>query len=475
MKDTRDWVVEEVKGVNFGDKRLNKRCIDILNSLSNAPNHSIPAACKSWKETIAAYRFLNNDNVTHETILSSHRSSTFERIKQENIVLIPQDTTEIDFSGRETISGMGYLGTEKSHGFYLHPSLAITPSGLCLGVLDFQYWVREKLGIREDRKRKAIEEKESYCWLKGYRAANEVALSCPDTLIISISDREGDIYEVLENMPSDTNKAFWLIRSNINRKTLKSTDRTELKIHEAVKASEPIGEVEFKLSAGKIYSRTMPQKRAARKERVVKQQVRACTVHLSPPQRSKKKLSTISINIVHCIEINPPSNEDSVEWFLLTSVPITDAAAAINIVKWYLCRWQIETFFKVLKSGCTVEKLQFESLKATVNCIALYMIIAWRVLYLTMLGRICPDMECSAVFEDDEWQSIYIIVKKEPPPIKPPKLNDIILMVAQLGGFLNRKYDLFPGPKVMWIGLQRMRDFTLAWQIFNSINKHTYV
>jgi hypothetical protein len=131
-------------------------------------------------------------------------------------------------------------------------------------------------------------------------------------LIISISDREGDIYEVLENMPSDTNKTFWLIRSNINRKALKSTNRTELKIHEAVKASESIGEVEFKLSTGKIYSRTMPKKRAARKERVVKQQIRACTVHLSPPQRSKKKLSTISINIVHCIEINPPSDEDSV-------------------------------------------------------------------------------------------------------------------------------------------------------------------
>ena len=103
------------------------------------------------------------------------------------------------------------------------------------------------------------------------------------------------------------------------------------------------------------------------------------------------------------------------------------------------------------------------------------MIISWRVLYLTMLGRICPDMECSVVFEDDEWQSIYIIIKKEPPPNKPPKLNDVILMIAQLGGFLNRKYDGYPGPKVMWIGLQRMRDFTLAWQTFNSINKHTYV
>lgn len=339
--------------------------------------------------------------------MSSHKMSTLDRIKQQDIVLIPQDTTAIDFSGRKTINGMGYLDKEKSHGFYLHPSIAITTSGLCLGVVDLQHWSRDKLGIREERKQKSIEEKESYCWLKGYKAANKIALSCPDTLVISISDREGDVYEVLENIPSQTNKAPWLIRSNINRRTLESSNKASCKIHDAVKASDPLEEIEFKLSPGKIYRRTMPQKSNDRKERIVKQSIRACSVNLSPPKRAKKKLSSVSINIIHCVELDPPSVEDCIEWFLITSIPITDSKTAISIVKWYLCRWQIETFFKVLKSGYTIEKLKFDRLKATLNCIALYLIVSWRVLYLTRLGRVCPDIECSTVFEDDEWKSIY--------------------------------------------------------------------
>lgn len=475
MQDNTNWVSEEIKTAAFGDKRLNKRFGDLLNTLSNAPNCSIPRACQSWEKTIAAYRFLNHENVTPNDILACHQHSTLERIKNEKIVLISQDTTEINFTGRKAINGMGYLGTEKSQGFYLHPSLATTPERLCLGVVDFQSWSRKKLGIRHERKNKPIEEKETYCWLKGYEAANRVALDSPNTVIVNICDREGDIYEVLEKMPSETNKAFWLIRSNMDRKTLSQTEDKELKLRETVKASKPIGKIEFNLPAGKVYKRTLPDKRIVRKERVVQQEIRACTVSLRPPKRKGKELTPITINVVHCKEINPPSDEEKIEWFLLTSFPVNNAETAITIVEWYLCRWQVETFFKILKSGCTVEKLQFESLKATTNCIAVYAIIAWRILYLTMLGRSCPDIECSAVFEPDEWQSIYVVTTKKALPITPPKLNEIILMIAKLGGFLGRKSDGYPGPKVMWIGLQRMQDFTLAWQTFRSVPKHTYV
>jgi hypothetical protein len=474
MQDYTNWTIEEIKTADFGDKRLNKRFGGLLNILSNAPNCSLPRACQSWKETIAAYRFFNHENVTANDILSCHQQSTLERIKNEKIVLIPQDTTEIDFTGRKAINGMGYLDTQKSQGFYLHLSLATTPERLCLGVIDFQSWTRKKLGIRKERHNKSIEEKETYCWLKGYEAANQIALAAPNTVIVNICDRGGDIYEVLEKMPSETNKAFWLIRSNMDRKTLTKKGDKELKLREIVRASKPIGKIEFNLPAGKVYNRTILKKRIARKERTVQQEVRACTVSLHPPPRKSKDLTSIAINVVHCIEIDPPNDEEKIEWFLLTSFPITNAEAAITIVRWYLCRWQAETFFKILKSGCTVEELQFESLRATTNCIAVYTIVAWRILHLTMLGRTCPNIECSAVFEPDEWQSVYAVATKKPPPINPPKLNEIILMIAKLGGFLGRKSDGYPGPQVMWIGLQRAQDFTLAWQTFNSIPK-TYV
>lgn len=465
-----NWVIEETKTVHFSDKRLEKRFIKLLDCFAKSPDKSIPGTCKTWKETIAAYRFFNHEEVTEKEILSPHYDATLERIRKEKVVLIPQDTTEIDFSGRNSLEGMGYLENEYSQGFYLHASLAITPEKLCLGLTDIQIWRREELGIRDQRKDKPFDKKESYRWLKGYEAANRIALSTSEATVVSISDREGDIYEVLEKTPSKLNKAYWIIRSSLNRKTLEDN----LKLREAVKISFPIGEIEFELPPGRIYNRDK-SKRAHRKTRSVRQEVRACTIELCPPKRKGAKLDSVSINVVHCVEIDPPNNEDKIEWFLLTSLPICDAEAAINIVNWYLCRWQIEIFFKILKSGCTVEKLQFESFKATSNCIALYMIVAWRVLYLTTLGRVCPEIGCDCVFEPDEWQSVYAIVIKKPPPKKPPKLNEIILMIAKLGGFLSRKSDGDPGPKVMWIGIQRMRDFTLAWGTFKGMGAQTYV
>jgi hypothetical protein len=144
---------------------------------------------------------------------------------------------------------------------------------------------------------------------------------------------------------------------------------------------------------------------------------------------------------------------------------------AIKIIEWYTCRWQIEIFFKVLKSGCKIEELQFDSFKNTANCLAIYMIVAWRVLYLMMLGRRYPKMSCNLVFEDREWQSICAVVTQKTPPQKPPSLEEMIRMIAKLGGFMGRKNDKEPGPKAIWIGLQRMKDFALAWETYGKLNE----
>lgn len=467
MVDVQNWVIEETKSVSFGDTRLNKRFGDILNSFAGSPSKSIPGSMKSWGETIAAYRFLNNENVTYDQILSPHKNASVDRIKNEKIVLMLQDTTEIDFTGRKSIKGMGYLDSEHSQGFYLHPNIAVTPDRLCLGVTNIQMWTRDLIGVRKDRFKKSIEEKESYCWIKGYESANEIALSAPNTTIVSVSDRGGDIYELLQKNHSELNKAYWLVRANHDRCIADETGKKlNKKLKQAVSQAEVLGEIEFQMPTGKTYNR-IESKRRPRKERTVKQVVRACTIYLKPTRKKGSEL--VAVNVVHCEEINAPSPDEKIEWFLLTSYPVTDGKTAIDIVNWYLCRWQIEVFFKVLKSGCKVEELQFETMDATANCLSLYLIIAWRVLYLTMLGRNCPDLNCDVVFEENEWKSVYSIVKRKKPPAIPPKLNEIILMIAKLGGFLARKSDGFPGSTVMWIGIQRMRDFTLAWEIFGGM------
>ena len=192
-----NWVDIETNTANFGDKRLTMRFGNILNKFASSPSKSIPSTFKSWDEIMAAYRFFNQEKVNPESILSSHFNATLHRIKNEKIVLLPQDTSEIDFSHRNPVEGMGYLNDENRQGFYIHPSLALTPEKLCLGVVDYKYWAREKLGSRKDYKKIPIEEKESYRWLEGYEVANKIAIDAPDTIVISIADREGDIYELL--------------------------------------------------------------------------------------------------------------------------------------------------------------------------------------------------------------------------------------------------------------------------------------
>lgn len=469
-----DWIIKETEFANFGDKRLNKRYGSIINEMLLSPTNTIPTTFRSWSETLAAYRFYNHDKVNPEQILSPHANATLERIKSEKIVLIPQDTTEIDFTGRKELSGMGYLSDESGKGFYLHPSIAFTPERLCLGVVDMQHWIRKEIGTRNKRKRRPIEEKETYCWLKGYEAANKIALMAPDTVVVSISDREGDIYEVLEKLPSEVNKAYWLVRCQHDRATLdEKTNKFTLHLKDQVSKTDPIGNIEFIMPAGTSYRNC--KKRHTRKARTVKQEIRVCSVLLRPPARKDKHFESIKVQVIHCRETDAPEGEKPIEWFLITSVPIDSANKVIEVVNWYLCRWLIEMYIKILKSGCKIEELRFESYEATINCIAFYMIVAWRVFYLTMLGRTCPDIDCTMVFEENEWKAVYVTATKKKPPEKPPKLGEIILMIAKFGGFLGRKSDGFPGVKVMWIGLQRMKDFTLAWDAFHAMRYNTYV
>jgi hypothetical protein len=468
-----NWTIEEVGNIDLGDQRLNKRVVKILGSASNSSEGSIPRACKTWGETLAAYRFFNNKKVSDDKILNGHINNSIERIKKERIVLIPQDTTEIKYTGRK-IEDMGYLSSENSKGIFAHTSIAITEDKLCLGVVDKQVINREEIGIRKSSKSRAIEEKESYRWIKGYEVANKIAHLASETTIVSISDREGDIYEMLEKIPSEENKAFWIVRSSINRRA-KDENKLKDKIWCKVRKSEVIGKIEFMLPEGKIYQGKFSDERLLRKKRLIIQEVRACKVLLSPPPRKNKKCAPVAINIVHCVEVNPPSEDEKIEWFLLTSMPISNRSLVFKIVDYYLCRWQIEIFFKILKSGCNIEKLQFTTLKAICNCITLYMIIAWRILYITMISRIYPDTDSGIVFESYEWKAIYIFVKNKNPPQKTPSLKEIILMIATLGGFLNRRSDKNPGTKVIWQGMQRARDLAMMYTTANNLQKQNCV
>ncbi len=452
---TMTWASEETATAKIGDARLNKRLTKVLEVLGNNPNKTIPEACNTWSETLAAYRFFDNKQVTPEKILSPHIDATLKRMANEEIVLHIQDTSEINYSHRMELQSLGPLSRGTEQGFHIHPTLAMTPERVCLGLVNGHYWVREGLGKVAKRAKKPIEEKESFRWLESYRLSNEIAKDLPSTKVINVSDREGDIYEIFTeaNKGTASNQAEWLIRASQNRRL----EGTNKKLKEKVKTLKKVGTVEFELTG-----------RGKKKARKVKQTVRAGKVSLTPPKRPDKELPPVEINVVYCKETRPPKGEAAIEWILLTSIPVESNEKAIEIIKWYLGRWEIEIFFKILKTGCEVEELQMQEFDRIMNCLSLYMIVAWRILYVTMIGRACPEVRCDFVFSEAEWQAVHAISTKKKAPKIPPPLNKLIKMIAMLGGHLGRKHDGPPGIKAMWVGLQRMRDFALAWKIYGN-------
>ena len=398
-----DWVKNEVKTAHFDDVRLDARMEKILCDFGNKPTYSIPQSCGGWAETIAAYRFFNNKKVTYEQVLASHYDATLERIKQQPVVLLPQDTTDIVkvINKGSKGKGMGTIKNTEKKEIFLHPVIAITPEKVPLGTVSAKVWKRSEQSIRAKRREKPIEEKESYCWIEGYQAACDIQAQAPDTLIVSLSDREGDIYEffteMLDYVPSQ--QASWIIRAAQNR-CLETDDKTVRKLQEKLKQAPVLFEINFIVPA-----------QDGKPARVVRQSVHAETVTLKPPERPSIKgfkLPPVTINIVFAEELNPPDNVEPVNWMLLTCLPINDYEQVYSILQWYMARWEIEIFFRVLKQGCKIEKLQLETEKRFAVCLAFYMIIAWRVLYVTMLGREYPNINCEAVFDKAEWQTVYI-------------------------------------------------------------------
>lgn len=459
-----DWVINETNESSFGDKRINKRYSIILEELGKKPEISIPAASKGFKETIGAYRFFNNEKVTSEKILEPHVNATIERMRSHRVVLLAQDTTELDYSGQKELEGAGPLTYKTRRGFLNHPTIAITPDKLPLGIICTKIWSRpweeEK---KEDRRKRAINEKESRIWIESYQRSCEIASLVPETQIVNISDREGDIYELFMDYHEHKlqPKAELIVRAAQNRRLLekKTEDKSKYeKIWDKLKKEEKLGEIEFFIG----------DKQNDSKRKVV-QTIRSATVTLKAPERTDIKLPHLEINAVLAIEENPPEGKDAVEWLILTTLEVKKFDEAVKVIDYYLCRWQIEIYFKVLKSGCKVENLQLEKAERLKRCLSIYMIIAWRILYVTMIGRSYPGINCEAVFETDEWKAVYIVVKQKQPPKEPPKLSEMVTMVASLGGYLARKNDLPPGPKTMWVGLQRAKDFVIA------INAHKYV
>jgi hypothetical protein len=365
-----------------------------------------------------------------------------------------QDTTTLDYSSHDETEGLGNnTRYTKGKGLLLHTTMALSGAGMPLGIMAQKYWTRDpdEWGKKIRRKKSGIEDKESYRWLEALEESNEGIPG--DILTVTIADREADIYDLFHAAQNSGHHV--LIRAVGTRKVESETQS----VYAEVKARQPEKELEI----------TIPRNsRLKQSERTARLALRYCAVKIKPPRhRSQdKSLPMVELYAVCANEEHPPEGVAPISWLLLTTIPVVSYEEAVEKVRWYKHRWLIERFHYTLKSGCTVEELQLETADRLKNAIALYSIIAWKILWLVYEVRLNPDINCEKVMSTHEWQCAYCMVHEVPdPPAHPPTLREAMLLVARLGGFMCRKGDGDPGVKVLWHGYTRVRDLASFWNI----------
>lgn len=454
--EPRDWAEEEFGMCCLPDARLQPRLLNMARDFYARPTASIPQACGSRAKTKAAYRFLDHPKTTMQTLLQPHYQTTEKRVYKESIVLAVQDTTSLDYTSHGATTGLGPIGSWVTgpQGLNLHSTLAFSVQGTPLGFLDVQCWARDPLefGKKARRHQVPIEEKESIKWLKSYRAVAAVQLRCPQTTFISVGDREADLYELFAEAIQQPNGPKLLIRAKHDRQLHHESARLWQRLQ-----NQPIAGTQIL---------ALPRQ-GSRPARTACLGIRYAAVTLLAPTGHKGS-PAIPVWAVYAQEQDTPPGVKPLEWLLLTTLPVTSVEGAVEKLAWYSRRWGIEVLHRTLKSGCRIEQRQLGQATRLEACLAIDLVVAWRIYYLNKLGRDHPDAPCTLYFEEAEWKALMTFTTKTPCPGKPPSLREAIHRVAGLGGFLGRKGDGEPGTQTLWLGLQRLDDITAMWLVMND-------
>ena len=453
--EDESWVDREVAGCKFKDLRLGERFRKLLKQIGSSIGQAIPFACQDWANTKAAYRFFSNDRVDEEAILSGHFQATRDRFAAtDGYVLVLHDTTEFSFKREkpELIGSTRKVGKKDKKGrttfhtvcgILMHSSLVVTTEGLPLGLAAIKFWTRKKFKGCNALKKKInptrvpIEEKESVRWLTNLRQSTNL-LDAPDRCV-HVADREGDIYELFcEAREANTH---FLIRTCVDR-LAGDGEHTIADEMEEVRV-KGLHRVEVRDRNGDVEEAVL--------------EIRYRRIKVLPPIGKRKRYPPLTLTVIHAEERGTPKNRDRIEWKLITDLPVQSRKDAIEKVNWHAMRWKIETFHKILKSGCRAEESQLGTAERLVNLISVFCILSWRVFWLTMLNRTDPDAPADLALTKSEIELLDKLVadKHERRPAT-KTISHYLIKLAKLGGYLARAHDGPPGNKVIWRGLSRL-------------------
>jgi hypothetical protein len=467
--DGAHWAEQEFGGAPLGDKRLSRRLVDSAKRQAEQPMRAFTAVAKEdWPAVKGYYRLIDqpvDSEVTPENILHPHRERTLRRMQAQPTVLCIQDGTDVNFTTHPQTTGLGVIGRNQtgaqSRGLHLHSTLAVTTDGLPLGVLRTQFEAPEP----KDQAPASAEEKTSFRWIESLRDCAALAKSLPKTRVISVADREADFYELFveqQRLP----EVDLVVRAKHDRRLPGDQGR----LFAAVRTTEPGGKVALEVTRQSARAKSSKrQARIGRQARTAELVLRYRRVELArDPKAGQDTQEKLPVTIVHAMESAPPSGEKPIEWFVLTTLTVDSAEQAAQILRWYSLRWRIEDWHRVLKSGCHIDELGHHSAERLERAIAIRMVIAWRVMLMTLLGREVPELPPEILFSDLELRVIGDFAQSRGRS-RPTQLGEAVRVVAILGGYLNRNNDPPPGHQLMWHGYTTLTTMCMAYQLRDDI------
>lgn len=451
MPHASQLVLEEMEGLSLGDRRLERRAREIVAQIAADPRESFPRNFRDSAQLEALYRFLRNDRVGLDALLTPHTTATAARC-QNRVVRVAHDTTSFKFEDEHEREGLGSIkGRGRGQGFFLHAAVAVGDDEErdVLGFLGAMTFVRPWT------KDPTAEKTEAARWGELVETARQNAGA--DAQLIHVMDREADIYWLLAQLQQQRER--FVIRHRERRLPSGSAQRTtrELLFEASVMVCR----------SAKLEARTDKRSGKARKtnpsraERLAKLSFHAAIAELPrPPAAPANCPERLTVNLVLASEVDTPAGEEPVEWMLLTSEPIDTPEQILAVVDHYRARWRIEECFKSIKTGCCFEKRQLSSYQTLVVALGLTLPVAFTLMRLRDLGRRDTNEPASTVLTDLELEVLHAAVPKCP---RQPTVRQAMLAIAHLGGFLARNGE--PGWSTLGKGYETLLSYVAGYRL----------
>src|SRR5256714_3530536 len=435
LLDPKSWAERTFGRVQLHDRRRTRRAVQAASNLAENPLGSLPAQMQTWKETKALYRLLDEPDVTFASLIQPHLQQTREQANASRVVLLVQDTTDIDLSHRHKISGVGQIGNERGRGFFVQTVLAVRPQTQeVLGCLAQEPFVRIPAPEGEHRhQRLKREERETDVWMRQVQA---IGTPEPGSMWVHVGDRGADMFPFFQACRST--QTHFLVRAAQHRRVQESEEEITYALTRA-RSWPSQASRSFEVPA-----------RHGHQARSTQLQLACGQMALLPPRNEPRAgKDPVTVWVIRVWEEQAPEGEEPLEWILLTSVPTTTLAQAWERVDWYGHRWLDEDYHQCLKSGCRIEHRQLQTVDGLMRLLGLLSAMAVRLLQVRALAREEPERLASEVIEP---LMLAVLAQRSGHAPASMTVGTFWTEVARLGGYLARSHDGPPGWRTIWKG-----------------------